>query len=162
MVDKLRIFQGLFMGLRNVYGTYDVETGRVRQVKKPVTVQVLHNHLSGRRPYGVYPLVGDKTGALAVDFDDDDLSVPVAFVARAKRYELPVYIETSKSKGYHVWIFFERGGVSARKARLVARRILADMGRLQTEVFPKQDRLTDGVSYGNFIINILKQFFIVM
>ena len=64
---------------------------------------------------------------------------------------MPAYIETSKSKGYHIWIFFEEGGVSAHKARLVACKILADMGRPQTEVFPKQDRLTDGISYGNFI-----------
>jgi hypothetical protein len=61
------------------------------------------------------------------------------------------YIERSKSKGYHVWIFFEEGGILARKARLVAHRILTDMGKPATEVFPKQDALADGISYGNFI-----------
>ncbi|MHC4680641.1 MAG: TOTE conflict system archaeo-eukaryotic primase domain-containing protein [Planctomycetota bacterium] len=64
---------------------------------------------------------------------------------------MSAYIERSKSKGYHVWMFFEEGGVLARKARLVARKILADMGRPTTEVFPKQDALAGGVSYGNFI-----------
>ena len=150
-VEKIRIFQGLFTGLRNVYGTYNVKTGRVRQVKKPVTEEVIRAHLTGKRSYGVYLLAGDKTCALAVDFDQNELSVPIVFVAGAKRYEVPAYIETSKSKGYHVWIFFEESGVSARKARLVACKILADMGKPRIEVFPKQDRLTEGVSYGNFI-----------
>jgi hypothetical protein len=48
-------------------------------------------------------------------------------------------------------MFFEEGGVLARKARRVAGKILAQIGQPQTEVFPKQDALADGVSYGNFI-----------
>ena len=149
--EKIRIYQGLFMGLRNVYGTYDTKTGKVRQVKEPVTEEVIRAHLTGRRSYGVYLLVGEKTGALAVDFDQNDLSLPIAYVAGARRYDISAYIETSKSKGYHVWIFFEQGGVVAHKARLVAAKILADMGKPQTEVFPKQDVLANGISYGNFI-----------
>jgi hypothetical protein len=48
-------------------------------------------------------------------------------------------------------MFFEEGGVVARKARLVAGRILTEMEKPGTEVFPKQDVLTEGVSFGNFI-----------
>lgn len=150
-VEKIRIFKSLFMGLRNVYGTYDTKTGRVRQVKDLVTDDVILAHLTGKQSYGVYLLVGDRTGALAVDFDENELCLPISFVAGARRYDMSAYIERSKSKGYHVWIFFEKGGVLARKARLVAHKILADMGRPETEVFPKQDALTDGISYGNFI-----------
>ncbi len=149
--EKIGIFKGLFLGLTNVYGTYDVKTGRVRQVKEPVTDEVIRAHLTGKQSYGVYLLVGDKTGALAVDFDQNDLCLPVSFVAGTKRYDMSAYIERSKSKGYHAWIFFEKGGVLARKARLVAHKILADMGKPATEVFPKQDALVEGVSYGNFV-----------
>jgi hypothetical protein len=149
--EKIRIFKGLFMGLRGVYGTYDTKTGRVRQVKDAVTDDVILAHLTGKQSYGVYLLVGDRTSALAVDFDQNELCLPISFVAGAKRYDISAYIERSKSKGYHVWMFFEKGGVLARKARLVAHKILADMDRPETEVFPKQDALTDGVSYGNFI-----------
>ena len=149
--EKIGIYQSLFMGLRNVYGTYDLQTGKVRQVKEPVTDKVLYGHLTGKQSYGVYLLVGDKTGALAVDFDEDDLAVPIAYVAGARRYSLSAYIERSKSKGYHVWIFFENGGVSAFKARLISQKILTDMGRPTIEIFPKQDSLTDDVTYGNFI-----------
>ncbi len=149
--EKIRIFKGLFMGLRGVYGTYDTKTGRVRQVKDAVTDDVILAHLTGKQSYGVYLLVGNRTGALAVDFDQNELCLPISFVAGARRYGMPAYIERSKSKGYHVWMFFEKGGVPARKARLIANKILADMGKPQTEIFPKQDVLADGVSYGNFI-----------
>ena len=149
--EKMKIYKGLFMGLRNVYGTYDTKTGKVRQVKEPVTDEVIRAHLIGKQSYGVYLLTSDRTGALAVDFDKDELSVPIAYVAWAKRYNMSAYIERSKSKGYHVWIFFEEGGVLARKARLVAQKILADMGKPGIEVFPKQDALVNGISYGNFI-----------
>jgi len=149
--EKIGIYQSLFMGLRNVYGTYDTGTGKVRQVKEPVTKEVILAHLTGKISYGVYLLTGEKTGALAVDFDHDDLSVPIAYVAGARRYDMSAYIERSKSKGYHVWIFFEEGGVIASKARLIANKILAVMGKQGTEVFPKQDVLANGISYGNFI-----------
>ena len=149
--EKTRIFKSLFMGLKNVYGTYDIKTGRVRQAKEAVTDDVILAHLTGKQSYGVYLLVGDRTGALAVDFDQNELCLPLSFVAGARRYDMSAYIERSKSKGYHVWVFFEKGGVLARKARLVAHKILTDMGKPATEVFPKQDALADGVSYGNFI-----------
>ena len=149
--EKIRIYQSLFMGLRNVYGTYDTRTGKVRQIKEPVVDKVIKDHLTGKRSYGVYLLTGEKTSALAIDFDRNDLSLPIAYVAGARRYDMSAYIERSKSKGYHVWIFFEQGGVVARKARLVAHKILADMGKQTVEVFPKQDVLANGISYGNFI-----------
>lgn len=149
--EKVRIFKDLFAGLQEVYGTYDPATGKVRQEKKPVTDEVILSHLRGGRPYGVYLLTGTTTRALAVDFDQERLELPVSYVAAASRYGLSAYIERSKSKGYHVWMFFESKGVLAHEARVVAKKILADMGAAGTEIFPKQDALTDGVSYGNFI-----------
>jgi hypothetical protein len=148
--EKPRIYKSLFTGLKNVYGTYDTKTGRVRQEKTTVTDDIILAHLTGKQSYGVYLLTGDRTTALAVDFDQHDLSLPIAYVAGAGRYDMSAYIERSKSKGYHAWIFFEKP-VSAYKARLVAKKILTDIGKPQTEIFPKQDVLADGVSYGNFI-----------
>jgi len=147
--EKVAIFQSLFSGRKDVYGTYDA--GTVRQVKAAVTDQVILAHLRGEQPYGVYLLTGDRTRAVAVDFDRQELDLPVSFVAACQEQSLSAYIERSKSKGHHVWMFFERQGVPAYKARVVARKILADIGAPATEVFPKQDVLTDGVSYGNFI-----------
>lgn len=148
---KLSVFRSCFTGLPQVYGTYDLRTGRARQVKAPVTDQVILRRLQGRQPYGVYLLMQDRTRSLALDFDEDDLDPPTTFLAAAKRHGIPAYLERSKSKGYHVWVFFEQEGVVAAKARRVVRSILSDMGRPDTEIFPKQDCLNGGVQYGNII-----------
>jgi len=48
-------------------------------------------------------------------------------------------------------MFFEGDGVLAEKARLVTQCILDDIGKSDTEIFPKQDRLEADTQYGNFI-----------
>jgi hypothetical protein len=150
-LEKLLLFRSFFTGLKNVYGTYDPASGRACQVKAPVTDKVLLAHLAGRKPYGVYLLVKDRTRAIAVDFDINITLVPMDFVSRAKHYGMSAYIERSKSKGYHVWVFFEEPGVLAKKARLVVRHILKEISHPDTEVFPKQDLLGPNAPYGNFI-----------
>ena len=149
--QKLAIFQALFTGLQDVYGTYDPETGRAWQVKQPVTREVLLHHLQGKRPYGVYLLVGDRTRAVAVDFDEDDTSPPMAFLQRVRHYGMEAYLERSKSKGWHAGVFAALPGVPAAKARAVINAILRDIGRPATEVFPKQDRLDGSTRWGNYI-----------
>ena len=112
---------------------------------------MLLNHLKGKKPYGVYLLVKDRIRAIAVDFDIKKQPPPLKCVWLAKHYGIAAYIERSKSKGHHVWIFFEKQGVLAAKARLVVGRILEEIGYPDTEVFPKQDVLNTNVPYGNFI-----------
>ena len=120
-------------------------------MRAPVTAEVILRHLQGRQPYGVYLLMHDRTKCLAVDFDEDDPDPPTAFLGAAKRHGIPAYLERSKSKGYHVWVFFVQEGVLAAKARRVVQSILSDIGRPHTEIFPKQDCLAGAVQYGNFI-----------
>ena len=149
--EKIRLFRSLFTGLENVYGTYDPQTGKVRQAKETVTEKVIANHLMGKQSYGVYLLVKDRTQAIAADFDTHDLQIPAQFIKTAQEYNLPAYVERSKSKGYHIWIFFEENGVLAVNARLIVNHILARIGQPNIEVFPKRDSLDNKVSYGNFI-----------
>lgn len=111
---------------------------------------MLH-HLRGIEPYGVYLLVRDRTRAVVVDFDDEDTHPPLRFIRQAGRSGLHAYLERSKRKGWHVWLFMELPGVNAAKARLVVKSILDDIGGPATEVFPKQDRLAGITRYGNFI-----------
>ena len=150
-VEKIEIFRGLFTGLPNTFGTYDPVSGFARQVKEPVTNKTLLDHLTGRQPYGVYLLVKDRTRAIAVDFDTENRLTVVEFVTKAKSYNIPVYVERSKSKGYHAWIFFEEQGVLAKKARLVLCHLLNEIGESTAEIFPKHDILDTNVQYGNFI-----------
>ena len=148
---KVALFKAFFSGLSTVYGTYDLKTKQVWQVKAPVTDDVILSHLKGKRPYGVYLLNGDHIRAVAADFDDMDPFAPIEFLNAAAHYQLPAYIETSKSKGFHVWIFFEKKGVTASKARLVVKNILDEIAYGQTEIFPKQDTIDKSRSFGNFI-----------
>ncbi len=149
--EKVEIFRACFAGLPDVYGTYDLRTDQVRQVKQPVSHDVILRHLQGRQPYGVYLLVGDQTRAVAGDFDEEDTFPPLEFVRQAGQYGIKAYVERSKCKGWHAWIFTELPGVSAVKARLLVKAILDDIGKPSTEIFPKQDRLNGPTSYGNFI-----------
>jgi len=147
----VELFRQCFNGLTHVYGTYNPVTGSSRQEKKPVTDQVIRDHLEGRFPYGVYLLDGDRTNAVVADFDQPDPDPPRRFLTIAAERRLPVYIERSKSKGFHVWMFAAAGGVLAATGRRVFLDILRELGLPKTEVFPKQDRLGEGASYGNFI-----------
>ena len=149
--EKIAIFRHLFTGLPHTFGTYDPVTGRARQVKAPVTDRVLLDHLTGRQPYGVYLLIKDRTRAIAVDFDSENRLTVADFVGRANHYGISAYVERSKSKGYHAWIFFEEAGVLAKKARLVVHHLLCEINEPTAEIFPKQDGLRVYAQFGNFI-----------
>jgi len=149
--EKITLFRSYFSGLPNVYGTYDPDTGRSWQEKRPVIDKTFLLHLQGKKPYGVYLLTGDCTRAVVADFDHHDPSQPIEFVKTANHHRLSAYIETSKSKGYHVWIFFELAGIKAFKARLVVKYILDQIEAPQTEIFPKQNIINERISFGNFI-----------
>lgn len=149
--EKAALFLDRFAGLQHLYGTYDPATGRSWQVKRPITPAVVHAHLTGQRPLGVYLLTGTHTRAIAVDYDIDDANAPIALRDLADHYELATAIETSKSKGYHVWTFFPPEGVPAAKARAVILHILDELDH-EAEVFPKQDVIAlDRGECGNFI-----------
>ncbi len=151
MNEKVALFGRRFSGLRNVYGTYDPKTMRCCVIKQPVTNKVLIHHLKGTRPYGVFLLMDDRIRAIAADFDRLDPDPVAQFVHRAQHYQIPAYVEVSKSKGFHVWIFFDERGVPAAKARMVIHHILQEIDCSDVEVFPKQDRLNSANQYGNFI-----------
>ncbi|RKY10694.1 MAG: hypothetical protein DRP56_00310 [Planctomycetota bacterium] len=148
--DKVALFMQLFTGRTDVYGSYDIETGKCRQVKQRVDENVIHAHLCGRRPFGLYPLVGEHTRILAIDFDHEPLEVAVDCVSAFREFGLESYIEISKSKGAHVWQFFDEP-VMAAHARNIAKKVLAEIGKAGAEIFPKQDKLNSATAYGNFI-----------
>jgi hypothetical protein len=154
--EKIELFSKHFIARTDVYGTYDPKTGKSFQKKEPVTKQVIMNHLMGDTPYGMYMLKEGKTPVVIIDFDEHEINPPIEFILQAEHYGISAYLEASKSKGWHVWIFFEKNheknGVSAIKARTMAHQILEDIGYPNTEVFPKQNSIkNDGKHYGNFI-----------
>ncbi|MFC2085201.1 hypothetical protein ACFLS9_09095, partial [Bacteroidota bacterium] len=149
--DKVELFMSLFQGLPDAYGTYNIETGKHWRVKENVTEKVILDHLKGKQSYGFYPLMGVKSRVGVVDFDSMNSEPPLKFIRKANHYGIDAYLERSKSKGYHVWIFFKKEGVIASKVRLVIKFNLDEIGSPQTEIFPKQNKLNGHGYYGNFI-----------
>lgn len=149
--NKIDLYKSIFRGLETAYGSYDINSGKYYHCKEKVNDKVIYNHLKGLKPYGIYPLVGPITYFGVVDFDTQNPEGPINFVGAAKHYELPTYLEKSKSKGYHVWMFFEKDGILAKKVRAIIRFILDEIDCKDVEIFPKQNSITSDTQYGNFI-----------
>lgn len=148
-VEKVLLFMELFAGRTDVYGTYNSE-GKNWQVKERVDEKVIHAHLCGHRPFGLYPLRGKYSKVLAIDFDHEPLEVAVECVVKFNEIGVQSYIEVSKSKGYHVWVFFSEFVIAAN-IRRIAKKVLNDIGKGNAEIFPKQDELTQDNIWGNYI-----------
>ncbi len=127
---------------------------------RPVTDDIIYNHLTGDHTVGVYPLLEDDTcHFLAVDFDEAEWQEDAkAFVQSCHEFGVPVALEISRSGyGAHAWVFFARN-VPAREARRLGTAIishtcartrqlkLASYDRL----FPNQDTMPKG-GFGNLI-----------
>lgn len=136
---------------------------------KPLEYNDIYNHLAGKDEYGrdvigLYPILEDSTCYfLCADFDDktcehgfkEDV---LAYMNVAEEWNIPCYIERSRSgNGSHVWIFFEES-VLAIKARKLGNALLTEAmlrrGQMALNsydrLFPNQDTLTDG-GLGNLV-----------
>ncbi len=97
--EKIKLFASLFRRLDKAYGTYEPNTGRHWQIKKPVTQETIYNHLSGSQLYGFYPLVRERTHVGVADFDDGNPEPGIQLVERARHYRIHAYLETVSQKG---------------------------------------------------------------
>lgn len=141
--DKLRIFQSLFKGREDAHGE-----GAGVCVKETITDQLIHAHLTGKRRLGQYPLapgILDGSGVYwaVTDIDVDDLNAAIEVVSELAQLGITAYIERSKSKGFHAWVFFA-DAVEAKAARA----ILNYANESGHEVFPKQTTIRNGNGYG--------------
>jgi hypothetical protein len=107
------------------------------------------NHLQGNQPIGTYNLLPNShVWWSATDIDIDDLDKALAIVDVWLFYGALSFIERSRSKGYHVWLFHPEqvAATTARQAWLWVHEVAKVDA---TEVYPKQ---TDGSStFGNCI-----------
>lgn len=155
--EKIELFQQLLKGRNDAYGS-----GAGMCIKENVTNEVIKAHLTGKKRIGRYPLspdIMDGTGTwwVAVDIDDDDIELAIRFCEPLEHLGIPCYIERSKSKGYHVWIFFSEP-VEAVKTRALMRYGIEILERDTSyrikEIFPKQNTIknADGsFGFGNYI-----------
>jgi P4 family phage/plasmid primase-like protien len=152
--EQVELFRWLFRGRNDVYGS----DGN-RCVKEPLTDEVIQEHLTGKRRVGVYPLSpeildGKGTWWSAIDFDDNDINSAIQLRDILMGLGIDCYIEKSKSKGYHTWVFFVEPTLSI-KARAIMKHALTilerETGSSVKEIFPKQDAIIDKDSYGNYL-----------
>jgi superfamily II DNA or RNA helicase len=179
--EKVRLFRGLFRGREDVYATRwegrdgkagyspacrKVWNGPLRKKPEPpkeyfpLTDQIVHDHLTGKRTIGVYPLLTDETcWFLAADFDKTSWQEDVrAFMETCAEWKVPAAVERSRSgRGGHVWIFFD-GTVPASLARKLGASILTRTMERRHQLgldsydrfFPSQDTMPKG-GFGNLI-----------
>ena len=103
-------FANLFEGRTDTYGA---EEGRAELAVGVEYIDRIDEHLNGERPVGIYPLMYIEPDGWCVrwgcvDFDEgDEASWVHACNLHAVLSELSVtaYVERSRSKGYHVWVF---------------------------------------------------------
>lgn len=139
-----KTFMHLFRGRTDCYGMNSI------CLKEPPTQEIYNQHLKGDKRIGVYPITQDnKTSWLSIDIDEPNFDMALSIRDKARHYKLHAYIERSKSKGHHVWIFFDKP-VEAVKPRMIAELILKEL-ELKCEIFPKQDEINERAPYGNFI-----------
>lgn len=174
--DKVSLFRNLFKGRDDVYavrwtneqnGKKGYAPSTIGFAKKkgpkqyhPIDDQVIYEHLSGTKIVGLYPLLNNHTCYfLACDFDDDGWTLDsLAYLQACQKYQIPVYLERSRSgNGGHAWIFFSEA-VPAISVRQLGMRLLRITMEFRGEMdlgsydrfFPNQDYMPKG-GFGNLI-----------
>ena len=136
------------------------KVGRKTRILHPLTDEVVKNHLTGKQTVGIYPLLPDETcWFLAADFDKKSwMADATAFIATCRHFQVPAFVERSRSgNGAHIWMFFDRP-VSAIDARKLGCALLTHTMERRHEVgldsydrlFPSQDTMPKG-GFGNLI-----------
>lgn len=167
MTDTTQGFIELFQGNREAVGTEEGGCDHIRPGINPaidVWETRVRQHLSGERtPIGVYPMLheqytsdpGDEAWVVkwgCIDFDEGEEAswVHAQNVHLAlQTFGIKGWIERSRSKGYHVWIFLKGWTEAAivRQALLAACQIVDAPTR---EINPKQATLGRG-QLGNYV-----------
>lgn len=152
-------FARLFRGRDDIYGTFvPVASGADEKYEakhEALTAEQYRRHLDGEGTLGVYPLLDDGSCYWScLDFDAQDIEPARACQKVLAEHGIRSYVETSKRKGFHLWLFW-KDTAPAHHVRQVMKKVLQLAGaEPATEIFPKQDQLvlTGGPGrYGNMV-----------
>lgn len=145
----LKQYITLFRGRGDVYGHNE---GRC--VKEQLTTETFQKHLEGTEPIGVYPMLPHIDQYYVawgcVDFDTAEADQHAVRLHDAlMEAGVTSWIEKSRSKGFHVWVFAEHAVLAEdmRNMLIVASQVAETP---TTEVNPKQTTLKAG-QYGNYV-----------
>lgn len=148
--DTVKQFATIFRGRTDCWGALHGEC-----VREKLTLDHYRQQLEGEKSLGIYPVRPDDTCYWAsADFDNDD--VEAARRLMDALYSLGintgVWLERSKSKGWHVWLFLD-AAAAAKDVRLLLRAALKKASLPPAiEIFPKQNSLSETPDrIGNYI-----------
>lgn len=134
----------LYSGLTRAYGQWIIAANKARFVKTPITDKQWENHLKGIMGLGVVPITEDDTCQWgAIDIDVDTINHH-ELQKKIKEAGLPLIVCRSKSGGAHCYIF-TKAPVKAAHLRKALAGYATLIGYGQSEIFPKQDTLGDGL-----------------
>lgn len=108
---------------------------------KPLSEYAVRQHLAGKARLGLYLLTPEgRCHWAAIDLDGVSRAAVLDLTAQASAWGVDVPVEKSKSKGWHLYVFFAEW-VPAAKARALLRGLIATAGwdAHRIELFPKQD-----------------------
>lgn len=146
LTDQIKLMRSIFDGRGDAYG---LETSlKAVTVRQPLTDDLISDHIEGKKRIGFFPLL--QTGQVKVaciDLDREDKEVLTKVIVNLLEKEFYPYTEKSKSRGYHVWVFFDEL-VQASLVRDVLSQITGDK---EIEIFPKQDTVKQNNGLGNFV-----------
>lgn len=127
---------------------FDGKTAKT--VRKGVSNETLKDHLSGKIRIGFLPFIDgtDRCKYAGWDIDTGQVEHLTALCAVLRKLDVLCHIETSKSRGWHVWLFCDR--IPAEKLRRFGLWVIkqAELEGIVKEFFPKQ---TDPTKTGNGI-----------
>lgn len=139
-------FIQLFTGRSDAHG---LGVGRIeKHPDNPIPTELYQLHLKGEGSgLGIFPLRDDGTVLFtAIDLDEPDFDT--AFLL-SEMLPGTTWVERSRSGNAHIWAFFSEP-VEGWIPRGIMKFALDAIGRPEVEVFPKQDRLLEGM-VGNYI-----------
>lgn len=118
-------------------------------MREPLTTYVWEGHLYNPEPIGTYPVVDDQTVWSCIDIDFDDYPLALEMQAQLARVGIRGWIESSRSKGWHVWVFWD-DWLPCKYSRSLLLWLVDDLGHPKMEVNPKNFHL-DQQTLGNYV-----------
>lgn len=145
----------LFGGRMDAWGRDIIVDGQMSgmAMRGPVTHDLIKDHLEGRQGVGIYPMWHQndqwwvKWGCCDIDTGDWNEAYSLSVVLRSMGFT--PFIERSRSKGWHIWIFSD-GPVLASDMRRTLKVAYATIHLQVREANPKAESLREG-QLGNYV-----------
>ena len=150
-------FVNLYSGNQQGYGVYDPKMDKYKFIHEMPTVDVIEQHLSGKRSIGIVPIRRDNTALFGtIDHDPhhkkpEGYKYPFATLQKKINFlDLPLVVTKSKRDGAHITLFLKRPYPANEVQHMMKKFAYTLFGTKDLEIFPKQIELGAGED-GSFI-----------